>query len=341
MQRRSIKDLVPYDPELLADYKYKIDANENGYDVPIKARKKIMNEINRTAFNRYPDPGSNRLKNIIAKKNGLKKENICIGNGSDELIHYLHQAFTDEGDTIVTQSPSFEMYAVMARANGAKPVVVPLDDKFDIDEKTILKAAKNAKLIFFAYPNNPTGNCFTYDKILGVIKKAPCFVVVDEAYFEFSGKTFLPVLKQHKNLIILRTFSKAYSLASMRLGYMMADPEIISIINKVRLPYNVNSVSQAVGAVMAEEDIAPVIKKIVSEREKVYSFLKTRYPVMKSDANFLLLKVKDGVRTKKIFEKSGISIRMFKEGRLKDFIRITIGTPVENLAVIEILKRGV
>ena len=266
---------------------------------------------------------------------------IVIGNGSDELIHYLLQAFTDPGDIIAAPAPSFDMYSILALANGATPVMVPLDDNFDLDEAATLKAVNGAKFIFLAYPNNPTGNCFSRGKILKIIKAAQGFVVLDEAYFEFSGKTFLPLLKKHKNLIILRTFSKAFSLASMRVGYMMADPEVISIINKVRLPYNVNVVSQACAAVMAQTAIAPVVKKILTEREKLYSALKKDYPVVKSDANFLLIKVNDGNYAKKMFEKSGISIRMFKDGRLKDFLRLTIGTPDENRAALAILKRGV
>ncbi len=341
MQRSSIKGLKAYDPELLANYRYKVDANENGYDVPPLARKKILKEMKKVFFNRYPDPGAVKLKGILAKKNSVSPGSIVIGNGSDELIHYLLQAFTDPGDIIAAPAPSFDMYSILALANGATPVMVPLDDNFDLDEAATLKAVNGAKFIFLAYPNNPTGNCFSRGKILKIIKAAQGFVVLDEAYFEFSGKTFLPLLKKHKNLIILRTFSKAFSLASMRVGYMMADPEVISIINKVRLPYNVNVVSQACAAVMAQTAIAPVVKKILTEREKLYSALKKDYPVVKSDANFLLIKVNDGNYAKKMFEKSGISIRMFKDGRLKDFLRLTIGTPDENRAALAILKRGV
>ena len=341
LQRSTVRELKPYDPELLTACKYKVDANENGYDIPAALRKKILKEIAKINFNRYPDPGSVKLRSILADKNRINPDCIVIGNGSDELIHYLLQAFTDKNDKIVAPTPSFDMYRILALANGAKPVIVPLDDNFDLDETAMLRAAKGAKFIFLAYPNNPTGNCFSDDKILRIIKSAGCFVVIDEAYFEFSGKTYLTMLPLQKNLIILRTFSKAYSLASMRVGYMMAAPEIISVINKVRLPYNLNAASQVCAELTAQTDTAPVVKKILDEREKLYSSLHKEYLVVKSDANFLMIKVCDGEQAKKLFEKKGISIRMFKDGRLKDFLRLTIGTPEENRAALEILKRGV
>ncbi|MEI7542109.1 MAG: histidinol-phosphate transaminase [bacterium] len=341
LQRSTVKALVPYNPELLAEYRYKIDANENGYDIPLVARKKILSELKKLTFNRYPEAGSSKLRSILAKKNGVNPNNIVIGNGSDELIHYLLQAFTDKNDKIVAPAPSFDMYRILALTNGAKPVIVPLNDNFDLDEKAMILAAKNAKFIFLAYPNNPTGNCFSEEIIRRIIKAVDCFVVIDEAYFEFSGKSFLKMMSKNKKIIILRTFSKAYSLASMRVGYMLAAPEIIRVINKVRLPYNLNTVSMICACIMAKTNITKVVKKIRLDRDKLYASLKKDYLVVKSDANFLLIKVNNGNKVKNLFEKNGISVRMFKTGRLKNFLRITIGTPDENMAALKILKRGV
>lgn len=341
LQRSTVKALVPYNPELLAKYKYKIDANENGYDIPLSARKIILKEIKKLTFNRYPEAGSFKLRSILAKKNGVNPDNVVIGNGSDELIHYLLQAFTEKNDKIVIPSPSFDMYRILALANEAKPVVVPLNDNFELDEKAMILAAKKAKFIFLAYPNNPTGNCFSEDIIRRIIKAVNCFVVIDEAYFEFSGKSFIKMLLKNKKIIILRTFSKAYSLASMRVGYMLAAPEIINVINKVRLPYNLNTVSMICACVMAKTNITDVVKKIQSDRDMLYTSLKKDYLVVKSDANFLLIKVSKSNKLKKLFEKNGISVRMFKTGRLKDFLRITIGKADENRAALKILKRGV
>jgi histidinol-phosphate aminotransferase len=341
LQRKSIRGLKPYDPGLLTDYRFKLDANENGFDVTTAARKKLLRELAKINFNRYPDPGTLDIRKALAKRNGVSPENVIIGNGSDELIHYIIQAFTDEGDRVVFPSPTFEMYKILATANSAVPVASELDGRFDIDVKDILKKTSGAKIIFFAYPNNPTGNCFTRQKMEAVIKKAGCLVVVDEAYFEFSKKTFINLLKRHKNLIILRTFSKAYSMAAARLGCLFAGREVTDVINKIRLPYNVNALSQACARVMLKENTEAAVKVILSEKEIMYGLLKDIYPVVKSDANFLLIKVNNGARAKKDFEKNGISVRLFKDGILKDFLRLTIGRPEENRAALKILQRGV
>ncbi len=340
LQRKSVKNLAAYDPGLLVDYKYKLDANENGFDITPKARKKILREISAVHFNRYPDPATGDIRAALAKKNGVKPENVVIGNGSDELIHYLIQAFTDQGDKIVFPSPTFEMYRILAMANGAEPVAVGLDERFDIYEKELLKKSRGAGIIFLAYPNNPTGNCFSREKMEYVIRNAGCLVVVDEAYFEFSKKTFINLMRGRNNLVILRTFSKAFSMAGARLGYMLAHRDVTEIINKVRLPYNVNALSQACARVMLKEKSAAV-ETILAEREIIYDLLKDDYPVIKSDANFLLIKVKDGAKARKLFEKSGISIRIFRDGALKDFLRLTIGMPEENRAALKIMRRGV
>lgn len=340
LQRGTIKKLAPYDPELLADYKYKLDANENGFDITPKARKKILREIASVHFNRYPDPATRDIRAALAKKNGVGPENVVIGNGSDELIHYLIQAFTDSGDKIVFPAPTFEMYRILAMANGATPVAVDLDERFDIDEKKLLRKSRGARIIFLAYPNNPTGNCFSREKMEYVIKNAGCLVVVDEAYFEFSKKTFVNLMRGRNNLIILRTFSKAFSMAGARLGYMFAHRDVVDIINKVRLPYNVNALSQACARVMLKERSAAV-ETILDEKRIMYDLLKDDYPVIKGEANFLLIKVNNGAKARELFEKSGISVRIFRDGALKDFLRLTIGTPEENRAALKIMRRGV
>lgn len=338
--KKSVGLLRAYNPHLF-DGKYKLDANENSYDLPDAQKKKILSRIMKLHFNRYPDPGAPGLRKLLAKKHGVRPENIVVGNGSDEIIHYLIQAYCGRGDRIVAPAPTFEMYRVLAMANSATPVIIPLDDRFDLDEAAMTRAAARAKLVFISYPNNPTGNCFSADRISGIIKSAKGIVVLDEAYYEFSGKSFMPLLKKNKNLVILRTFSKAFSMAGLRLGYMIADSQVAQVINKVRLPYNINSVSQACAEEMLKNGLNPVIKQIIAARDAMYGILKKQYPVVKSDANFLLIKVKDGARAKKHFEKAGISIRMFDDGALKNFMRLTVGKPEENRRVLEILKRGV
>ncbi|HRU39393.1 MAG TPA: histidinol-phosphate transaminase, partial [Candidatus Goldiibacteriota bacterium] len=290
-------------------------------------------------LNRYPEPGAPLLRKMLAKKHGLKADNIVIGNGSDELIHYLIQAFCETGSVVMTFSPSFDMYRILAVANGCEPQIVPLDDRFDIDVKAAAKAAAKASIVFIAYPNNPTGNCFSRERIASVIKAAKGLVVIDEAYHEFSGKTFMNEVKRRNNVVVMRTFSKAFSLASIRLGYMAAGARICDAVNRVRLPYNVNSLTQAAGIEALKAGLPDSVRIIREQRDAMYNILKKHYPVVKSDANFLFLKVQDTAKTKKSFEKRGISIRMFNEGRLKGYIRITVGKPEENMEVLRALTK--
>jgi len=343
MVRKNIKGLAAYSPGLFKA-KYKMDANENPYDLPASVKKTILTGMQKIQFNRYPDSYAKELRNKIARKNRVKPENIVFGNGSDEIINYLLQVFCGPGEAIIVPTPTFEMYKIGGIINGNKVIEVPLDGNFDIDSGRIIKLANKskAKIIFIASPNNPTGNCFSKEKILDIIESTNSLVVVDEAYLEFSGCTLINYLKKNKNLIILRTFSKLYS-AAIRLGYMIADKKIIEAINKVRLPYNINSFSQ--GAALEILKLGSYIKSraglIISERKKIYAALKDKYRIVKSNSNFFFIKLNKGTEeSKKYFQKNSFSIRIFRSGPAKGWMRLTIGTPEENKAVIKLLLRG-
>ena len=303
--RKCINNLKAYNAGLISA-KYKLDANESPFDLPAVYKDRILKRMRGIRFNRYPDPYAQELRQAIAKKSRVSPDNILFGNGSDEIINYLLQAFCGPGEAVVVPVPTFEMYRIAGIINGSKVIEIPLDKNFDLDDKKIITSANKtcAKFIFIASPNNPTGNCFSAERILNIIKSTGSFVVVDEAYMEFSGKTFLSMLKKHKNLIILRTFSKLYS-AAIRLGYMIAGREIIATVNKVRLPYNINSFSQAaaleilrIGSYTARKTAV-----IVRERDRLYEELKGRYTIQKSDANFLFIKMKQnaGCLQKRIY----------------------------------------
>ncbi len=337
-----IKNLKSYEPVLFKG-KYKLDANENSYELPGSVKRKILKKILNVPVKRYPDPEARELKKILSKKLKVKKYMIFTGNGSDEIIFYLAQSFLEKDDVVIIPVPTFEMYKIISKINGARVIEIPLTKNFDIDDKNIIKYAKitKTKFIFVAYPNNPTGNCFSKDKILNIIKNTDAIVVIDEAYFEFSGKTFIKYLKKFKNLVILRTFSKAFSIAALRVGYMIANKEIVKILNKVKLPYNVNSVSQifAKEVLLNERYLKDNIKKIISEREKLYEKIRKKFFVVKSDSNFLFLKIPDIKKAKKIFQENKISVRVFNSGYTKDFIRITIGKREENRKVLNVLNK--
>jgi histidinol-phosphate aminotransferase len=342
--RKCINSLKAYNPGLVRA-KYKLDANESPYDLPVAYKDRILKRMRKIEFNRYPDPYARELREAVAKKNKVGPDNIFFGNGSDEIINYVLQAFCGPGGTVIIPVPTFEMYGIAGVINGNRVIEIPLDKDFDLDDKKIIACADKtrAKFIFIAFPNNPTGNCFSYEKILNIISSVAAFVVVDEAYLEFSGKTFLRHLKRHKNLIIFRTFSKLYS-AAIRLGYMIADRKIIDAVNKVRLPYNINSFSQAAAIELLKigRYTAKKAAIIVKERERLYAALKGHYTIQKSDANFLFIKMKqNAVTCKKYFQKNGFSIRIFKSGHSRGWMRLTIGRPEENEAVLKILTRGV
>jgi len=272
----------------------KLDANESayGFSAALKAALKIET-------NRYPDPEAKALRKLLAKDLGVYPENILQGNGSDELICYLITTF---GGPVLFPVPTFSMYGIIAKALGEKTVAIPLDKDFDIDIGRTLSAIRKGrpKLIFLSSPNNPTGNCFSSDRILKVIEASSGIVVVDEAYQPFaSDKGFLPLLKDYRNLVIMRTLSKV-GLAALRLGYMITDAEVIAEVNKVRLPFNVNALSQAVAAEALRErkKFGAVARTTAAERERLYRAMEKISGVrpFPSEANFILFRVKDPVR---------------------------------------------
>jgi len=338
----SIKSLVSPNIRNLRAYnakeipcRVKLDANESPYGFEIN--NKILKSIK---TNRYPDPEAKTLKKIISKNLWLNPKNILFGNGSDELIYYLITVF---GGPVLYPVPTFSMYGIIAQALGEKRIEVPLDNDFDLDIEKILSTIKKSKpkLIFLSSPNNPTGNCFSSDRILKIIGASKSIVIVDEAYQPFSSeKGFLPMLSDYKNLIILRTLSKI-GFAGLRVGFMIAGREIINEVNKVRLPFNLNSISQAVAATLIKNTntIKLHIGLITSERERLLNELwKIQgikpYP---SEANFILFKVKNSDKIYYRFLKKGVLVRNMK-GVVNGCLRATVGTKKENNIFIKALK---
>ncbi|MDP3048633.1 MAG: histidinol-phosphate transaminase [Thermodesulfovibrionales bacterium] len=349
MKRIDIKKLIKPNIRNLRAYnakeipcRVKLDANESPYGFEIN--DKILKSIK---TNRYPDPEAKNLKKIIAKNLRLNPENILFGNGSDELIYYLITVFDGP---VLYPVPTFSMYGIISQALGEKTIEIPLDNDFDLNMEKILTAIKKQKpkLIFLSSPNNPTGNCFSADRILKIVEFTSSLVtchlslvVVDEAYQPFSSeKGFLPMLSDYKNLVILRTLSKI-GFAGLRVGFMIADREIINEVNKVRLPFNLNSLSQAVAAALIKNPntIKLHIGLITSERERLLNELwKIRgikpYP---SEANFILFKVKNSDKIYYRLLKKGVLVRNMK-GVVNGCLRVTVGTKKENNIFIKALK---
>lgn len=336
--KRHIQELRGYRPLDLPS-KIKLDANESPYPPPDEIIEGITSV---KSLNRYPDPEGKELKNILSEIWSVKPDSILLGNGSDELIYYI---VTSTGGPVLVPYPTFSMYKLISKILGEKTIEVKLDDDFDLPIKSIEKIIERYKpgLIFLSSPNNPTGNSFSPDKILWLIKNSGAVVVVDEAYQPYSRNRegFVPYLKKYRNLFILRTMSKI-GFAGLRLGFLLGNPSLIDEINKVRLPYNVNLLTQWIGlqALRHTEHIESVVAETIKERERLFQELSTirgiiPYP---SDANFILFKT---VKHRMVFK------RLLEEGILvKDInnvipgcLRVTVGLSEENTIFINALRK--
>ena len=314
----------------------KLDANESPYGF-----SGAVERIAGIRTNRYPDPEAKALKLLIAKDLKIKPDNILFGNGSDELIYYLITTF---GGPVLYPVPTFTMYGIICQALGGKKIEVPLDKDFDLDIDKFLATIRKEKpkLIFLSSPNNPTGNCFSTERILKVIEASRGIVIVDEAYQPFASETgMLPLLADYRNLVIMRTLSKI-GLAALRLGFMIAHPEIIGEVNKVRLPFNLNAFSQAVAAAALKRkgEFRASIKTIVSERERLLDEMERIGGIIPfpSEANFILFRVSDPARVYASLLKKGILVRNLNDA-VRGCLRVTVGTPKENIAFLRELKK--
>ncbi len=327
----NIRSLRAYQAEEVP-CKVKLDANESPYGTTV---------LKSIETNKYPDPEAKALRKLFARDCKVKAENVLHGNGSDELISCLITTF---GGPVLYPVPTFSMYGIIAQAQGEKKIEVPLDKHFDIDLGKMLPLIKsrNPKLIFLSSPNNPTGNCYSSDRIIKIIKQSKGLVIVDEAYQAFSGKNeFLPLLKKYRNLVVLRTLSKV-GMAALRTGFMIAGKEVVDEVNKVRLPFNVNSLSQkvAVDTLQKKAQLRSGIRSIISERKKTMKEMikMDRVGPYPSDANFIFFKV-DGAGSifKKLLSK-GVLVRNMT-GAVENCLRVTIGTPKENAFFLKSLKQ--
>ena len=309
-----------------------IDANENPFD---------------TGLNRYPDPQQTLVKEALSKLKGISEEQILLGNGSDEVLDLIFRVFCEPRvDNVIVLPPTYGMYEVLANTNAIELVKIPLVENFQPNVKEIIKGQDaKTKLLFLCSPNNPTANSFDANKIETLIKEFNGIVVIDEAYIDFSIEdSWLGRLDEFPNLIVTQTLSKAYGLAAIRLGICYASKEIISILNKIKPPYNVNQLTQdvALQSLLNQEKVKNNITAIISERNQLIRDLENVEIVEKvysSDANFLLVQVDDANLRYKQLVKLGIIVRNRTTQILCDnCLRFTVGTPDENKKLINTLK---
>jgi len=348
--QKSLKDLKSYDPHEIP-HKIKLNANENPYELPDGIIDEILIAAKNMKYSLYPNANATELSSVLSESFGLSLDNIIIGNGSDELIEYLIKAFTEKGKSIISPMPSFAMYKIYAAMHHADFIQIPLEQKnFSLNVDKLLEEAKKetASLIFISYPNSPTANYFEIDKIIKILKESGCLVVVDEAYYEFGGKTFAPLIQKYENLVVLRTFSKAFSLASLRVGYLLSNADVVKEIRKVKSPFNVNSFSQMAAQIVFKhrEKLFRKIEKIVQERELLENKI-NNFPSFKahpSSTNFIFTEVGSLKEQELVFNsllEQGILIQVVNASDFSSsryFLRITVGTREENICLVNGLK---
>ncbi|VAX28684.1 Histidinol-phosphate aminotransferase [hydrothermal vent metagenome] len=333
--RKNIKTLKAYSAKEIP-CRVKLDANESPYGFP-----SFLEPLKDIQTNQYPDPEARELRRAVAKRWRLRAGQILTGNGSDELISYLITTF---GGPVLFPTPTFSMYGITAQALGEERIAVPLDSAFDLDTEKMLNTIRKyrPKLIFLSSPNNPTGNCFSTGRILKIINASRGIVVIDEAYQPFSSRRgMLKVLKDYENVTIMRTLSKV-GFAALRVGLLLGREDLIEAVNRVRLPFNVNTLSQAVAveAIKNFGEIEKTLRIICSERGRLFDGLLsmegiTPYP---SEANFILFKVRNAPAVYRKLLSKGVLVRHMGTA-LKDCLRVTVGRPEDNGVFLETLSK--
>ena len=298
-------------------------------------------------WNRYPNTRSTDLINAISEYTGHPAPGIITGNSSGELIQATFISLCEPGDKIVIVSPGFPMYDRLACLMELETAEVPLLEDFSFNKKSIIDHAEGARMVVLASPNNPTGTCISLDDIETILKNIEGILVLDEAYFEFYDITAQNLINKYDNLIIIRTFSKALMLAGLRIGYILARPEMVRQVDKAKLPFSVGTFQQIAGEVMMKNSriVKEVTGKIIEERGRLFSELvdiPSIEPVL-SSTNFILFRV-NGKPVREIFDsmkEKGLLIRYFDTGRLENMLRVSVGTPEENQAFLKTLKETI
>lgn len=371
--RPNIRELKPYSsardeaPEAAA-ISIHLDANENSFGGPLHAD-----------FSRYPDSNPRALKQVLAELRGVSANQIFVGNGSDEAIDLLFRAFVEPGlDNVVILPPTYGMYAVQANIHGAEIRQAPLNKQFEADAQAVRDVMDaRSKLLFICSPNNPSGQCLSEDFVRSMLAEFPGIVVIDEAYIDYAEgnservqksvahlnrdiyiqhasrgvphfheharNSWVSMLEQFPNLVVLQTLSKAWGLAGLRIGMAYSNSLIINVLNKIKYPYNLNVVTTelALQALSVPERVAKNIAKTLSERQRLeselprFSFVEKVFP---SDANFLLVRVQDADRLYAYLSSHCILVRnRSRELHCENCLRITVGTGAENSRLLEVM----
>lgn len=343
--KQSVRALKAYtlDP---VDTPIKLNQNENPFDMPAEVKAEVARRLADRAWSRYPDFVPTRLLEKLAEFAGWRADGVLAGNGSNELIQALMMVTVGPGTRVVIAEPTFTLYRLQASVLGGEVVGVPLDERLAFDVAAIARAAEGADVVVLCSPNNPTGCRIENGDLERLCAGFDGLVVVDEAYHEFSGETAVSLLERHPNLIVLRTFSKAMAMGGLRVGYMLSSPEIAVEVNKAKLPYNLDFFSMTAAEVAVErydDLLRPLVETLVAERERLIAAVAeidglTPYP---SHANFFVVRTRRKT-PRELFEAlvaRGLLVRdVSKYPMLSDALRISVGTPAENDALLAALR---
>jgi histidinol-phosphate aminotransferase len=328
----------------------KLNQNESPFDMPAAAKQRVLDAALERPWSRYPEFDPRELLERLADFAGWRADGMLAGNGSNELIQALLLVTVGPGERVLVPEPTFTLYALLTRVLGGELVTAPLDAElqYDAAELRKLKAGVGAALTIVCSPNNPTGGVLAQEHVRALCEEGDGLVVIDEAYHEFAGQSVVPLLSEYTNLVVLRTFSKAMSMAGLRVGYLLAAPELVREINKARLPYNLNFFSQAaaLAALEAREELERNVAALVAARDELLHQL-YRIPGVKpypSRANFVLFELLEA-DPKAVFEAvfaRGILIRdVTAYPRLSRCLRVSVGSPQQNRAFVQALRQAV
>ena len=341
---KKMKSIEPYEP-ITGSYRIRLDANESFIPPADEVMNDIKAAIDALHFNRYPDPAASELCALAADYYGVKPEQVVAGNGSDDLISVCMNAFTQRDDKILTFTPDFSMYSFYSGLIETSCIAMPKRDDFTIDVDSAIKTAnsENVRLIIFSNPCNPTSILLGADEVRKIVRSVNALVIVDEAYMDFADRSVVKETEDYDNLIVLRTLSKAMGMASVRLGLAITNKTLAGLIRTAKSPYNVNSVSQAIGcAVFSHKDyIQHSVTRINSSRDMLFAEFKRLqtelpgkiFPVA-ADANFVYTKAADASALFEALKNSGIIVRRFG-----DYLRVTAGRNLENIEVVSAIER--
>jgi len=322
----------------------KVNQNENPWDAPVRIKEEVLRRFSEREWSRYPEFVPATLHSRLAAFAGWKADGVLAGNGSNELIQASLMVTMAPGKRVLISEPTFLLYAQIATVLGGEVESVPLTSDLQYDSEALLKAVKDRQpdVTIICSPNNPTGCVLEDDVLSALLKASRGLVIVDEAYHEFSEHTVVPLLHEHENLIVLRTFSKAMAFAALRLGYLLASPEVVSEVHKAVLPYSVNLFAQVAAEVAMEHydtELRPLVKEIIAERERLFGELcsvKGLTPVA-SKGNFMV--VKSATDPRRIFTElleHDILVRdVSGYPMLRDYFRFSFGKPEENNQILK------